>query len=689
MQQENVLDLPEIRAIVGSFLCRQDLIICGQVCQSWRQSFKPLVWRETVLRSSHNPTRSTYLPPPPLSVVHGHGHLIRSLVLEGPTSREEVLLGLGCTRLEHLRLSATVSSNHGHNNNTNSTNNHINNSRLNNNAGTGGLVSAAGRWNWLLLADMENGDDGGGLDGGKSDSDQETDHGGSDNSNSNNNDQDSGIEAGEHDGMNSDDSYWSSWNYSEDEDDEWHESGNSATGPSKSGGGRIDMWKSLAELVLQNRATLKELEVVLLSPPPCGIPDRQFWETMIECFPPLFSYSSSTLTSLALVGREIKSADLMLIWRAACPHLTRFELARCKVSEAAAMVMETEPRPPSALRHLRLVEVRGMMPRTQFKVFVGGSPRLRSLVWQLHRSHAGLAPTELWASLFQGNNAVQDFHGEQEPVQQWTELTSVELASSKESLAVSDQQLAILLDRAGDTMERLGFGAVQVGELTFRSMRRFFDSLGELDLRLCSSVTGAMVQQVLASCPGLKSIAADSIHASDIWNGDHWVCLDLQSWTVFIDLSVSAQSSSSSSGNHPHVSRRQGNDRRHRAQKDESNVDKDQERLQQRVFERLSTLTNLRHLDLDRQYPLTGRALKAVETLDWRLRRGLDRLGSLSHLSTLSLSSHQTMNMSKSAAVWMIEHWPNLEAVRGRLGERKADHKEVAMLFQRNGIKID
>lgn len=725
-QEENALNLPEIRSIIGQYLTRQDLIHASKVSHAWRQSFKPLIWRETILRSSQNPNRATYLPPPPLSVFREQGDLIRSLTLEGPVAAEEVHLAAeGCKRVEHLRLSATVpsvpSSNYAHNNNF--LNNHNNNGRRNNNenAGPSNPVSTAGRWNLLLLAeggnDEVNGDD----------SDSDSDSGNSQDPHEDNNDDDGvrivGVDGGGG-GESSDDSFWSDWNRSEYEFDyESDDEPNNSHVPGRSSG-RIDMWKKLAGLVLQNRATLRELEIVLLSPPPCGIPHLSFWETVIDCFPPPLSYSSSTLTTLSLVGREIKGVDLMLIWRAACPHLARLELARCSVeneaplwgesvaeiTEAAAMVMETEPRPPSALRHLKLVEVRGMMPRTQFKVFIANSPRLNSLVWQLHRSHAGLASTELWVTT--EDDFWQDYRGQEreEPLQQWTELTSLELTSGKESLAVSDKQVAILLDRAGDTMERLALGNVRVGSTTFRSMGRFFDSVVDLDLRLCSNVTGDMIQQVLASCPGLKSVAADSIHASDIVDGDPWVCLDLQSWTVFIDLSVASPSSRPSSSSSSSDCRSQGSGRqqqqahnRHQGQKgklkaygrnnrnNEKQQDDDlQQLLQQCVFERLSNLTRLEHLDLDRHYPLTGRAaLKAVETLDWRLRKGLDKLVTLIRLTTVCLSSHQTMNMSKSAAVWMIEHWLHLEVVRGRLGERKGDHKELARLFQRNGIQVD
>ncbi|KAG0259010.1 hypothetical protein BGZ95_004822, partial [Linnemannia exigua] len=645
-QEENALDLPEIRTIVGSFLARQDLIICAQVCHAWRHTFKPLIWRETVLRSSQNPTRSTYLPPPPLGVFHGHGQLIRSLILEGPVSRKEVLLGLGCTRLEHLRLSATVPvalqavhpayGNNLHNNNAIS----INNNRRNNDdtAGPSNPVSTAGRWNLLLLDEAGNSDDDESTAGGDSDNDQVT------TTTTRNNSHAADVIDLDDDGESSEDSYWSSWNRSDDEDgneedenecesDETRDQSNSVG----TGGGRIDMWKCLADLVLQNRPTLKELEIVLLSPPPCGIPPFTFWETLVECFPPPppLSYTSSTLTSLSLVGREIKSTDLMSIWRAACHHLMSLELARCSVendaplwgesvteiAEAAAMVMETDLRPPSVLRHLRLIEVRGMMPRTQFKVFIAASPKLSSLVWQLHRSHAGLAPRELW--VMDQDDYWQDYGPKQEegPLQQWLELTSLEVTSGKESLAVSDQQLSILLDRTGDIMKRLSLGAVQV----------------------------------LASCPGLKSVAADSIHASDVLDGDPWVCLDLQSWTVFVDLSVSsslpsssrqAEASSSRSPKRGSYALGSGRKQAHnprQAQKrkpstdnnDYSNQSDLQELLQQCVFERLSTLTRLEHLDLDRHYPLTGRAaLKAVETLEWRLKKGLDKLESLSRLTT-------------------------------------------------------
>jgi hypothetical protein len=368
-----------------------------------------------------------------------------------------------------------------------------------------------------------------------------------------------------------------------------------------------------------------------------------------------------------------------------------------EITEAAAVVMETELRPPSALQHLRLIEVQGIMPKTQFKVFIAASPRLKSLVWELHRSHTSMASRELW--LADQDDYWQDYGSElrEETLQQWLELTCLEVTSGKASLAVSDQQLSILLDRAGDTMERLSLRAAQVGNATIQSMSRFFDSLGYLDLRLCSNVSGTMVQQVLASCPGLKSVAADSIHASDIMDGGPWVCLSLQSWTIFIDLSVSSSSGSSSRshsqglGSQQTYHRRQPQKNKPRTDKNSSSIRSDlQEVLQHCVFERLSRLTSLLYLDLNRHYPLTGRAaLKTVETLDWRVKKGLDKLKFLPRLTTICLSSHQTMNMSKSAAVWMIEHWLSLETVRGRLGERKADHKELARLFQQNGIQTD
>ncbi|KAG0317389.1 hypothetical protein BGZ97_005462 [Linnemannia gamsii] len=733
-QEENALDLPEIRSIIGSYLARHDLILSSQVSQAWRQSFKPLIWRETVLRASQNPNRTTYLPPPPVAVFREHGHLIRSLTMEGPISMEEVELATrgGCVRLEHLRLSATVpaaqSAYYGHGGNATNIHNNCNRRNNDDSAGPSNPVSTAGRWNLLLLVE---GGDNGDINGGDSDDDSDIDIDSDRGPIKDRNEDDVQI-VGVDDGESSEDSFWSSWNRSDDDDDKSeYESNdepssphNNSTGPGRTGD-QVDMWERLAELVLQNRATLKELEIVLLSPPPCRIPRLAFWETVVDCFPPPLSYSSSTLTSLSLVGREIKGADLMLIWRAACRHLTKLELARCSVeneaplwgenvaeiSEAAAMVMETEPRPPSALQYLRLIEVRGMMPRTQFKVFIADSPRLKSLAWQVHRSHAGSAPRErLWVTT--EDDFWQDYHGQPaDPLQHWLELTSLELTSGKETLAVSDLQLAILLDRAGDTMERLTLGAIQVGEATFRSMRRFFDSLAHLDLRLCSKVTGTMVQQVLASCPGLKSVAADSIHASDIIDGDPWVCFGLQSWTVFVNLSLASSSwSSSPSGVGDGRSRTQVSRRQHQRQQqtcsgrqaqkgklkandntmNSTNNDVEQEMLQQCVFERLSTLTCLERLDLDRHYPLTGRAaLKAVETLDWRLRKGLDKLVTLTRLTSVCLSSHQPMNMSKSAAVWMIEHWLQLEVVRGRLGERKGDHKELARLFQRNGIQVD
>ncbi|KAG0205142.1 hypothetical protein BGX28_003183 [Mortierella sp. GBA30] len=110
MDTQNVLDLPEIRAIVGSFLSCQDLTICAQVARAWHSSFAPLIWRDTVLRPRRAYSRY-YVPPPSPASVRANSHFIRTLFVESSCSFKDISpIADGCDRLEHIRLSATAST---------------------------------------------------------------------------------------------------------------------------------------------------------------------------------------------------------------------------------------------------------------------------------------------------------------------------------------------------------------------------------------------------------------------------------------------------------------------------------------------------------------------------------------------------------------------------------------------------
>ncbi|KAF9958154.1 hypothetical protein BGZ70_009300 [Mortierella alpina] len=562
------LDLPEIRALVGSFLSRSEIAICAQVCRAWRSTFSLLVWRDTVIHPCETHLRN-FAPPPPPADLRANAHLIRSLAFEPRCSfRDIAALAEECRRLSHLRLTAT--------------------------APPAPRRRRIRNTNWLsfeLLEEYEILVD----------------------------------DIGENDNNSDDDGSSNATN-----------ARNSKT------------WSKLAALVSGNRDTLRSLEISLMFSPPTEIPTKEFWLSVAECFSPTLSpsYSSTRLTSLELSGREMQWSDLLLVWGAAGPHLETLKIIGCAIeldqesSPTEQTISLMEILPPTALRHLTLVNIRGITLLIQFQLFIAQSSRLKSLFWISRLLHPSGVP-------------FPELEQEQSPgSHRWAELESVSFGHVKAPSGDPGSRIdSYVLERVGTgaggkgSLQSLTLRSPEAGYQLARSLRPHFTSLRVLDMMRCPTVSGAMVQDILSSCPNLVTIKADVIHAQDIHLGKPWVCLGADS----------------------------GYDR---------------EALQQIVFQRLGILTSLETMDLDRYFPLRSRtALGNVVPLDWRLEAGLSRLSGLKRLSSVSFLSDQTMNMSKSAVWWMLEQWP-LASVRGRLGHKKADHKDIVKILKQSVISV-
>ncbi|KAF9991163.1 hypothetical protein BGZ75_004648 [Mortierella antarctica] len=595
------LDLPEIRALVGSFLSRREIAICAQVCRAWRSTFAPLIWRDTIIYP-HEAHLRTFAPPPPPADLRANAHLIRSLAFESRCSfRDIATLAEECRRLSHLRLTATAPPT-------------PRSRRIRNT-------------NWLsfeLLEDYEI----------LVDDDGDNDH-------------------------NSD-----------------NEEGSSATN-ARNG----KTWSKLATLVSGNRGTLRSLEISLMFSPPTEIPTKEFWLSVAKCFSPTLSpsYSSTRLTSLELSGREMQWSDLLLVWGAAGSHLETLKIIGCVVEHAVELDRESLPaeQAQTALRHLTLVNIRGITLLMQFKLFIAQSPRLKSLFWisrLLHPSNVS----------FLGAEQEQDLGSHR-----WAELESVSFGHVKAPSGHPGSRIdSYVLERIGTgpggkgSLESLTLRSPEAGYQLVRSLRPQFTSLRMLDMMRCPTVSGAMVQDVLSSCPNLVTIKADVIHAQDIQEGKPWICLGLKHWTIFINTLPPFSAGDSVPALTPDSSaplEQQGGSA-HSAY--------DREALQHAVFQHLGMLTSLEVMDLDRYFPLRSRTASGyVVPLDWRLEAGLDRLSGLKRLSSISFMSDQTMNMSKSAVWWMLKQWP-LVSVRGRLGLKKADHKEIVKILKQSVISV-
>lgn len=148
------------------------------------------------------------------------------------------------------------------------------------------------------------------------------------------------------------------------------------------------------------------------------------------------------------------------------------------------------------------------------------------------------------------------------------------------------------------------------------------DSIEELDLTNCSDVTSVMVQAILENCPKLLKLSAERINISDINDGEDWVCTQLQAFNVHI-----------SADSYGHYG----------------------------VFVQLSRLTKLQKLHIDEEFNEDGQN----PTLDLELTSGLDKLGGLKDLTTVTFLCEGASSVGLADICWMADNWPALESICG------------------------
>ncbi|KAF9354083.1 hypothetical protein BGX34_011225 [Mortierella sp. NVP85] len=165
------------------------------------------------------------------------------------------------------------------------------------------------------------------------------------------------------------------------------------------------------------------------------------------------------------------------------------------------------------------------------------------------------------------------------------------------------------------------------GMRLFEVLRPQFGHLRILSLRYTTSITSAMVQEIMSSCPLLNNFSGPTIDAIDIVQGQPWVCLRLQ----FLDL---------------------------RFRFDPSTID----RVQPLVFDQLARLTRLEELLVNEWYA----APKFQETFDLRLVHGLGKLSTLRLLEAIHVNN-TVQQIGEEELEWMVEHWKSLWCIDGKL----------------------
>ncbi|KAG0093328.1 hypothetical protein BGZ93_002200 [Podila epicladia] len=116
----------------------------------------------------------------------------------------------------------------------------------------------------------------------------------------------------------------------------------------------------------------------------------------------------------------------------------------------------------------------------------------------------------------------------------WPKLRELTLSGQE----IKDHDLVAVISTA-EVLVKLSVPQTQFGRRAFAALRtHHFQVLRLLNLQDCESATSAMVQEVMASCPGLEYLRAPLLRSVDVLVGAPWVCLklkQLQLETFFLD----------------------------------------------------------------------------------------------------------------------------------------------------------
>lgn len=174
--------------------------------------------------------------------------------------------------------------------------------------------------------------------------------------------------------------------------------------------------------------------------------------------------------------------------------------------------------------------------------------------------------------------------------------------------------------------------------------------LREIDMSQVEAISSQKwIHLFLELCPLLEKVQSQAIGIQPLISEDRppWVCERLQEWAIHINMDPRSFV--------PPASLDYGLER--------------QAEWCRKVFERLGRFRRLRVLDLRLKrrhvgyYDLSS-CMPKESLLHLSLRMGLDELSKLSKLKEVYFQGYQTM-FRRNDVRWMVEHWVNLELVRG------------------------
>ncbi|KAG0366150.1 hypothetical protein BC939DRAFT_146363 [Gamsiella multidivaricata] len=284
----------------------------------------------------------------------------------------------------------------------------------------------------------------------------------------------------------------------------------------------------------------------------------------------------------------------------------------------------------------------GMSVQNQLQMFQK-CPRLRSIKWYANQDQP--CPTTSICELF------STF---------CPSLESLELGG----WLLPDKDIVKILNSCPRMVSFSVFGP-GFGQRALQSLVRHFSHLTSLNLRLCSGATSPMIQTIMTSCPELTYLCANSLNARDILgldaedgeaaigaaecNPHSWICMNLRSLTLYI-----------------------------------YGLEGKPALWQRLVLKQLARMTKLDFLTVG---PFEFDPRDSHDGIDLRLETGLDILSSLKLLDRLCFDG-LWQQMEEKDVRWMVETWPLLERVEGRVHHSNRRREELEKILKERSIAL-
>ncbi|KAF9946716.1 hypothetical protein BGZ72_011204 [Mortierella alpina] len=275
-----------------------------------------------------------------------------------------------------------------------------------------------------------------------------------------------------------------------------------------------------------------------------------------------------------------------------------------------------------SLKSITLVRSSGLKHQADLDL-ISRSPALESLRWRVS-----------------GNTLARRFIKFAE-LGKWPRLKDLELQGSY--VRIFNEDIMRLLSSFKRNVEVLHLANSFLDVGAFDLLRKHFSSLRELDVSHCRHVTDLMVREVMGSCSSLTLLKASKVQARVMVEGKPWVCKSLTTLGLYFIFDPEGEPAADE------LIRRN--------------------ELHMRVFERLSELRHLETLiigDTIEMWYQEWLDRPPQRGLELRLEKGLGRLSTLDRLKHLYIDKTWQL-IEPKYYLWMLDHWPSLEVVDGRV----------------------